>query len=165
MVNILGVCTANICRSPVFAALLNNRLHERGLEEWKVDSVGTWVQLERGAARYSIQVMREYGLDISEHVAKGISAQILAEADLIVCMEAGHAEALRIEFPEFADKVHLLSALSGYPYSVPDRYGQSISAFRDMAAEINGLIDSGLDKIIELAQENSDQRDLITNHR
>jgi len=163
MAHILVVCTANICRSPVVAALLRDRLLKQGLEDWTVSSAGTWAQIRRGAALNSIQVMASYGLDISDHTAQMIVEELLLEADLVLCMETGHVEALKIEFPAQADKVFLLTEMAGEPYSVHDPYGGPLVSFQKMAAELTVLIDAGLDRIILIAEENSKRSEISTN--
>lgn len=165
MASILTVCTANICRSPIAAAILDDRLRKKGLKDWNVNSAGTWAQFERGAARNSITVAREYELDITDHRAQMIDENLLLEADLILCMETGHVEALKIEFPHFADKVYLLTEMSGLPYSIYDPYGKPLDDFRDMAVELTSLIDAGLERIIQLAQTNANRNKLTTSHQ
>ncbi len=152
MAHILIVCTANICRSPVAEALLRDRLRQRGLDEWRVSSAGTWAQWDRGASQFSIDVMGKAGLDITGHRARMVDAALLAEADLVLCMEKGHVEALQIEFPTQAAKIHLLSAMTGANYSVHDPYGEPLASYQQMAAELTDLIDAGLERIIELAR-------------
>ena len=149
---ILVVCTANICRSPVAEALLRQRLHQRGLTDWQVRSAGTWAQMKRGASRYSIQVAAVRGLDLQDHVAEMIAAPQLQAADLVLCMEAGHVESLKAEFPAYADKIYLLSEMIGRRYSVKDPYGGPLRAYEMMANELAEIIDNGLDRIIDLAQ-------------
>lgn len=155
MAHILAICTANICRSPVVAALLRDRLQKQGLEDWTVSSAGTWAHIRRGAAQNSIRVMTEYGLDINAHQAQMIEEAHLVEADLILCMETGHAEAIRIEFPTHAYKVFLLTEMAGPAYNVHDPFGEPYASFQEMAVELTRLIDAGLEKIIQLAEENS----------
>lgn len=158
MAHILIICTANICRSPVTEALLRDRLYQRGLEDWTVSSAGTWAMQIRGASANSIIVASEYGLDIQDHEARMVKKQHLRESDLVLCMEVGHAEALRAEFADQAYKVYLLSEMSGRPYSVSDPYGEPLIAYQRMAAELAQLIDNGLDRIIQLAEENYNGR-------
>ena len=99
--------------------------------------------------------MDGYGLDISDHMARMINLQLLDEADLVLCMEVGHAEALRAEFFNQANKVYLLTEMIGQSYSIKDPYGGPLIAYQQMASEIATIIDNGLDRIIELAEENS----------
>lgn len=155
MANILIVCTANICRSPVASALLLDRLKKRGLKEWDVSSVGTWAHIRRGAADNSILVMAQYGLDISSHEARLVNGQFMQEADLVLCMETGHKESLRVEFPHQAYKIFLLTEMIGQSYSIHDPYGEPLESYQRMAIELTELIDDGMDRIIQLAKENS----------
>ena len=152
MPHILIVCTANICRSPVGEVVLRTRLHRRGFTDWTVGSAGTWALVGHGAAEFSIEVMAAQGLDISAHRARMVSRSLLAEADLVLCMESGHMEALRAEFPDYAHHIFLLSQMVGRHYSISDPYGRSLSAYQRMATELTNIIDQGLEKIIELTQ-------------
>ncbi len=155
MTHILIICTANICRSPVAEALVRDRLNKRGLEDWTVSSAGTWAQVTRGAAANSVKVMDEYGLDIHDHESRMVQEQYLSDSDLVLCMEVGHSEALRAEFPDQAYKVHMISEMAGQSYSVSDPFGEPLVSYQRMAAELAGLIDSGMDRIVQLAEENS----------
>ena len=154
MTHILVICTANVCRSPVAEALLRDRLSKRDLEDWTVSSAGTWAQEVRGASENSVIVMSEYGLDIQDHLARIVEEQYLSEADLVLCMESGHAEALRAEFPDQAYKVYMISEMAGKSYSVHDPFGEPLVSYQRMAAELAGLIDRGMDRIVQLAEEN-----------
>lgn len=157
MANILLVCTANICRSPVAEALLREYLQNMGLE-WDVNSAGTWAEPGQSASAFGVELMAEQGLDISRHTSKGVDGPLLSESDLVLCMESGHAEALRAEFPCFAHKIYMLTEMSDRRYSVPDPYGGPRKAYERMVGELTGLIETGLPRIIELAQTNAQSR-------
>jgi protein-tyrosine-phosphatase len=146
------ICTANICRSPVAEGLLRDRLRQRGLLDWTVSSAGTWAQVERGASENSVVVMNERGLDINSHVSRMVKREHLCQADLVLCMESGHAEALRAEFYQYAPKIHLLTEMAGRHYSISDPYGQPLTAYRLMANEVEEIIDEGIDEIIRLIE-------------
>ncbi len=157
MAHILVICTANICRSPVAEAIIRDRLQTMGLDDWTVSSAGTWAMVERAASHNSQVVMAQYGLDISDHMARMLDESDLREADLVLCMEEGHVEALMVEFPGQAHKVYLIAAMAGVPYSIKDPYGGSLVDYQQMTAEMVGVIDKGMDRIIELARANSDK--------
>lgn len=158
MPNILVVCTANICRSPVVQALLTKQLYTNGRTDFSVDSAGTWVTATRGAAQNSILLMAEQGLDISRHRAKVVDKTRIANADLVLCMASGHVEALQIEFPEFEERIYLLSEMAGKLYSIADPYGGSLKEYQEMVREVSQLIEKGLGQIIRLAEENAQKR-------
>jgi protein-tyrosine-phosphatase len=154
MPNILVVCTANICRSPVGEVVLRDRLNKQGLTDWKVASAGTWAEPDRNAAAFSRQLMAAQGFDLEGHRSRMVSEENLAAADLVLVMETGHAEALRAEFPQYANKVYLLSEMAGPRYSVTDPYGGPLEAYQEMVAELTTLIEKGLPRIMQLAQAN-----------
>lgn len=158
MANILIICTANICRSPVAAALLCDRLRRRGLSDWSVRSAGTWAMEPRAASRFSVEVVRREGLDLSRHRATMIDEPQLAAADLVLTMEVGHAEALRAEFPRQADKVYMLAEMVGHTYNIPDPYGGPYEEYERMYEGLTSVIDQGLGRIIDLATENANGR-------
>jgi protein-tyrosine phosphatase len=153
MPNILIVCTANICRSPVAEAILRDRLNTHGLTDWQVSSAGTWASTGQPAASMSAQLLAERGLDISGHASRPVNDSMLANADLILCMEAGHVEALRVEFSEHADRIYLLSEMVGERYEINDPYGGPRIAYQQMVNEVTALVEQGLPRIIELTRE------------
>jgi protein-tyrosine-phosphatase len=159
MPHILFVCTANICRSPVAEGILRKRLQDAFMDGWTVSSAGTWAQRERGASRNSVTVMAQRGIDIGDHVAAGVTAEMLREADLVLCMEAGHAEALHAEFREEASgKVYMLSQMVGRRHDIEDPYGQELPEYERMADEVEEMIDAALPRIKQLASENARMR-------
>lgn len=160
MPQILFVCTANICRSPVAAALFEQKLAADGRTppHWIVQSAGTWAIFKRGPSRYSTQLMAERGIDISQHRARIIDEAILVQADLILCMETGHVEALKIEFPRFRQRIFTLSEMVDKPYSIPDPYGGPLEDYQRMVMSVKKLIDGGYTRIVALAEENAARR-------
>jgi protein-tyrosine-phosphatase len=161
MPHILVICTANICRSPVVAALLRQRFAARQMNDWTVSSAGTWAENGHKAANYSAQVMAEQDIDLSDHRSEIINADSIAAADLILCMESGHVEALRAEFPQYANRIFLLSEMARKRFSVADPYGRSLDAYKRMTREVTALIDAGWPRILELAQGNGNQRSAV----
>jgi len=157
MPHILLICTANICRSPVAEALLRQKLAGRQLtvdQGWIVSSAGTWAVQKRPAASESIQLMDERGLDITDHRAQMVDEAMIAGADLALCMTASHAEALRVEFPKYAGKIHLLTALVGKQYDISDPYGGPIDEYERMVSEVDSLLTNGLDWVVTNVQKN-----------
>lgn len=163
MATILIVCTANICRSPVVEALLEDRLAGHELEYWLVKSAGTWAYEGQSASENSVLLMAEQGLDISDHQSMPVNETLLDEADLILTLEIGHSEALQAEFPADAHKVFPLTEMIGEPYSVKDPYGGPREDYERMVAEVTQLVEDGLPKIIELAAANAENRSEAVN--
>lgn len=138
--------------------MLRERLDQRGLRDWVVSSAGTWAQERRGASQYSVELMAERGLDITAHQARMVDRGYLTEADLVLCMEQGHAEALRAEFPDLAGKVFLFSEMVDRGYSISDPYGRSRNAYELMVKDLDDILTRGLDRVISLASANAANR-------
>ncbi len=158
MRSVLFVCTANICRSPMAAALLRARLQKEqpDWQDWRVDSAGTWALDGDMAAKNSRQVMTERGLDITNHRARTVTEAMLREYDLILTMEPGQKEALQIEFPAVAGRVFLLDEMGGGAVAVADPYGGSLAEYRKAAETMDQMLARGMARILELAGRNDE---------
>ncbi len=158
MANVLFICTANICRSPMAMAIFRHKLNESEYKDWKVASAGTWARPGHPAPEFGRRLMSSIGMDISRHRSRVVTAELLDGADLILTMEQGHKEALRAEFPGAARRVFLLTEMVGYEQSIQDPYGASFEEWRETAKEIGMYIDQGFDRIVELAEEGARER-------
>jgi len=81
---VVVLCTANVCRSPMAAALLSKRLAALGATI-PVRSAG---MLRSGDAPYPevVSVMARYGLEIASHRSRVAHAADLANGDLVLAM-------------------------------------------------------------------------------
>jgi protein-tyrosine-phosphatase len=149
---ILFVCTGNLCRSPMAAGLLRQRLVEEGLDtRHRVRSAGVWAVNDQPASDKAIAVMAERGIDITEHIAHTINANDMTEADLILVMTRDHEQILRNTWPQYGWKVRLLSQMIGKTKDVQDPYGGTVQEYRACADILADYIDRGFQHILELA--------------
>jgi protein-tyrosine phosphatase len=149
---ILFVCTANIARSPMATALFNHQMQKMGLDSRYVgESAGTWGVDGLPAARDGKRTMQARGLDISSHRSRVVTWEIMMNADLVLTMEGGHAEALRFEFRKKRDRIFLLSEMVGLPFDIDDPYNKGIKEFEGTARELEDILEKGISKIIQLA--------------
>lgn len=85
---VLFVCTANIVRSPIAAALLEMRLQETA-PDVVVESAGlreTDASLDEGALR----VLDRRGVDLRRHHSRAIDSAMVGEATLVLGLEREH---------------------------------------------------------------------------
>ncbi len=148
---ILFVCTGNLCRSPMAAGLLRRRLAEEGLEaRHTVTSAGVWAMDGQPASQNAITAMAERGIDISDHIARTITADHVAEADLILVMAQEHTRMIQNTWPQYTWKVYRLGEMAGKRQDIQDPYGGSIEEYRACADTISGYILRGFERILEL---------------
>ena len=133
---ILFVCTGNTCRSPMAQVLLESKiskdhsLHSAGIE---VDSAGTRSTYS-GAMAGAVEVMRDYGLDLTAHQSKLLDGGLVSWADLILVMGPEHVHEVISRFPAADSKTFLLARYVGEEGHVSDPYGNGIEAYRECAA-------------------------------
>src|SRR3954468_14592761 len=84
-VEVLVICTANQCRSPMAAAIISREFERRGVRA-RIHSAGVNAIADVTATRDAIAVMKDQGLDISEHRSRPLEAADLNGADIVVTM-------------------------------------------------------------------------------
>jgi protein-tyrosine phosphatase len=152
MPSVLFVCTANICRSPVAEVLFRAWLEQQAVPgEWQVSSAGTWAQAGSAASLYSQQMAAQRGLALGQHRARRVDEAMLANTDVVLCMARNQREALQVEFPQHAARIHLWTALAGPGYDVADPYGGPLAGYVEMAEELEALVQATGERIVALA--------------
>jgi protein-tyrosine phosphatase len=121
-------------------------------DDWRVESAGTWTEDGNPAAARTIQVLEERGITLQEHHSRMINGEILSQFNLILTMEHGHKEALKVEFPNLSKRVYLLSEMIGQKFEIEDPMGRSLQDFRETADEITRIIDQGFERIENLSE-------------
>jgi len=146
-IRILFVCLGNICRSPLAEVIVKSVALRRGLNHYHFESAGTGSWHVGGSAdRRSSAKAREYGLDLSAHRAKQITAENCHLWDWVVAMDADNRrELIRMGVPEdrllmmrqFEHAVHTPDVPDPY-YGGPDGFEH---AYRMLAENAEGLLD------------------------
>jgi protein-tyrosine-phosphatase len=110
--SILVICTGNICRSPVAEASLRRSLDRRlGARAPRVSSAGTEGWDGSPATDGSVVAARELGLDLTGHVARSLTTDMLAGAGLLLVMAAGHADTITAAVPSAEPRIFTLKEL------------------------------------------------------
>ena len=104
------VCSGNACRSPIAAAILQQRLADRGVDA-RVTSAGT-MPWSAGATEPAVEVMREHGLDISGHENRQLTRELVDQADLVLGMTRDHVSFAVARSPATAGRTFLVGELA-----------------------------------------------------
>jgi protein-tyrosine phosphatase len=150
------VCTGNTCRSPLAEALCKKMLAERlgctpaelPQRGFLVLSAGVAAMMGARAAEEAVAVAAEFGADLAEHRSRPLTADLARQADCLLVMTHGHAEAVREQFGRVAPRLCLLDP-SGE--DIPDPIGSDLPVYRDCARQIACHLDRLVDEFKEQA--------------
>jgi len=150
---ILFVCTGNTCRSAMAERLFAHLLEQRGDQDrFRAASAGVWAHDERPAAQQAIALLEPEGLDLSAHRSRGLTQQIVDEADLILVMERAHLRDLGLRFARADAKAHLLSTVMGERRDVTDPMGQEPAAYSQCYETLRAYLTEGYPQILAMAE-------------
>jgi protein-tyrosine phosphatase len=149
--NILFICTGNICRSPLAEGIFTHMVSNAGrASEFDIQSAGTgsWHVGEQPDRR-SIATAASHGIDITRQRARRITMKDFGRFDLILAMDHDNMRSLRETAPpEALAKIHLFDAYtSGGRTDVPDPYYGGPEGFE----QVYTMLFAGCIRLLELA--------------
>ncbi len=126
---VLFVCTGNTCRSPMAALLAEKIGQEKGMNV-RCDSAGIYASCGDAASREAVEVMKtKYGLDLSHHRSKPLTAYLLDEADLVIGITENHALLMGQRFGK-KEKIFAM------PEDVGDPFGSDTAVYTKCAEKM-----------------------------
>ena len=125
------------------AGLFVVRCRERNLEAI-IASAGLSVWPDAPAQPHAIKAAAELGADIAQHPARQATPELLAAADFVVCLGAGHARHI-VPFIS-REKIRILGG------GIADPYGGDLALYRACAHQINQSLSALLPDILCLAK-------------
>jgi protein-tyrosine phosphatase len=123
--SILVVCTGNICRTPVAAPPLSEKLGR------PVGSAGIDALVGQDIAATARQVAEEHGLICPPHSARKLTRELCCDADLILVMENRQREYVGLLAPEVSGKTFLLGKWTDNS-EISDPYRKSRDVYRQV---------------------------------
>jgi protein-tyrosine-phosphatase len=108
--HVLFLCYGNICRSPVAEAFARTRL--AGVE---VSSAGFHPNTGRASPLHICRAAGKGGEALRTRASRRVSAEDIAKADLVVCMDLENMAALQREFPQARARSTLLGLFADPP--------------------------------------------------
>ncbi|SFN02901.1 protein-tyrosine phosphatase [Pseudonocardia ammonioxydans] len=151
--NVVFVCSGNICRSPIAEKMLAAEIADIGLgDRVRVASAGTghWHIGDPMDTR-AAEVLVANGYAV-EHSARQVDAEILA-ADLLIALDEGHLRSLERSVPD-PKRVRLLRSFDPAApegAEVPDPYYGGPDGF----TEVYEMIDAALPGLVEYVKRHA----------
>jgi protein-tyrosine phosphatase len=106
----------------------------------KVHSAGIGALVDHPADPFAIELMNEMGIDITDHRARQISPEIIADSELILVMEGWQQQKVEQKYPFTKGRVFTIGKWSNI--SVDDPYKKPREAFEEALDGIRkGVVD------------------------
>lgn len=152
MKRILFVCTGNTCRSPMAESLMRHMAEQAGLVV-EVKSAGLAAAEGLSMSAHAQDVLQEKGI-ACEVFSKPFTKELADWADWILTMTEGHKSHILVQYPQFAEKVHVLKQFANggedaQSYDISDPFGGSLEEYKRCAEEIEDALAEVVNKLKE----------------
>lgn len=146
---IVVVCTANICRSPMAAALLQHALAAQSepLRSLKVISAGVAARAGESISENSVYALKKVGLNVSHHRSQPLTQEMLDDALAVLCMTESHRALIMVQADPAPKNVFLFREFvpnSADP-EIADPYGGPVKVYEaardEMVESIPSLVE------------------------
>ncbi len=133
-VKVLFICMGNICRSPTAHGVFRALVETEGLmDAISIDSAGTHAyHVGNGPDKRAQETAQRRGVDLSDLVARRVSAEDFDQFDYVVAMDQDNYISLSEICPnEHVDKIHMFMDFAPQMRTreVPDPYYGGASGF------------------------------------
>ncbi|MGH7996518.1 MAG: low molecular weight protein arginine phosphatase [Opitutaceae bacterium] len=129
---VVVLCTANICRSPMAAGLLRHALAAQSepLRSIRTISAGVSARAGEAVTDHSVTTMRKVGIDISGHVSRPLTQELLDGALAVFGMTESHRAIILATAQPPPSELHLFREFvgDGRP-EIADPYGGPLSVY------------------------------------
>ena len=95
---IVFICSGNTCRSPMAEAIFNALSKNPDVT---AVSCGLYAAPSLPATSGAQNAVKKYGADLSGHLSRPATEELLKDASAIYCMTSAHAEAVKAAHPGF----------------------------------------------------------------
>jgi protein-tyrosine phosphatase len=109
VIDILVLCTGNVCRSPMAELLLRDQLAQRGVDA-RVSSAGI-LPGGQPASEEVVELLDQRGIDATEHRSRQVTAEMVGDADLVLGMARMHVREAVVMQPERFNRMFTLKEL------------------------------------------------------
>jgi protein-tyrosine-phosphatase len=122
------------------------------LRSLRVLSAGVSSRTGESASPHSITALKKVGVDLSGHVSRPITQELLNHALLVLCMTDAQRDMIELTADPVPKRLHLFREFAGEDgdREIPDPYGQPLSAYEASRDEMVSAIPSIISHLSKL---------------
>lgn len=132
---VVFICTGNTCRSPMAEGLFKHYADDKNMN---ISSRGLMVFGQTSANETAVDVMKEIGIDITNHLSMPFDKDELEDNALVLTMTRRHKTVLTQHGCK--GQVYSIKEFIGEQGDVNDPYGGDLYIYRSCASELSRLI-------------------------
>jgi protein-tyrosine phosphatase len=118
---------------------------------WTVESAGLQGLVGQPADLNAQVAMEAYGLDISRHIARRVSRNLVSQYDLVITVERQQKQLLDFAFSEFQERFFFIGDLAGVDQDIVDPLSKPLDSYLSTLRSLNEILEKGFLRIILLA--------------
>jgi protein-tyrosine phosphatase len=153
---IVFVCTGNLCRSPMAEGLFREMLRQEGLDEdVRVSSAGTHAWDGLPVSDPVHEVLEPLEIEVIRHRSRFLTEGICREADLLVVMEPRHGALILGSYANYGEKIRFLAEydLNNQQQIIEDPYGEMTDAYYRAFEQIQRALPGLLEEVKGLLEQ------------
>jgi protein-tyrosine phosphatase len=140
---IVFICKGNICRSVFAEYLMRSKTNDESLS---IESCGLDPDIGAESPMEARAAAKMYGLDMDDHLSKGLENCDISNADLILPMELWQYSKVAEIFPQKNGNIRLLREFTPFPENllcnISDPFGQNLSVSFKCFQQIKRAVDN-----------------------
>ncbi|MDQ8184426.1 low molecular weight protein arginine phosphatase [Pelagicoccus sp. SDUM812002] len=157
---IVFVCTANTCRSPMAAALFRHALNAQDgpIKDLKISSAGVSAFPGQAASKNSVEALKKVGIDLESHQSQSLNQPLVDNAIAYFCMTDSHLAMLNYQIDPPPANAFLMRQFIGNDTDnqIPDPFGGDLRQYEACRDSMVEAIPSLIEVVKKLLETLSD---------